>query len=138
MNKEFNDNELNLIRRYLVWCYKTTKEDLDRIDRYFTQFTVDSHLLESLKKEKVFKSDMKYKDAVKQFEQYMHEKIDKARQKKFVDNKEELNTEYVYLQNRMVAIENTISKLLGEEMLKEIVRLYEEEMTVRILQAREH
>lgn len=42
----------NLIRSYLIWCYKTTKEDLDRIDRYFTQVLVDRRLLDILLKGK--------------------------------------------------------------------------------------
>ena len=29
--RQFTQNEKNLIRRYLVWCYKTTKEELDKI-----------------------------------------------------------------------------------------------------------
>jgi len=46
----FSLDQKNLIRSYLVWCYKTTKEDLDKIDRYFTQNHVDNFILSRLKK----------------------------------------------------------------------------------------
>ena len=62
--------ERNLIKRYLVWCYKTTKEELDKIDRYFTQLIADEFILKQLKGTKNYRSSAgrkEYKGLVGQF-----------------------------------------------------------------------
>ena len=133
--------EADLIRRYLIWCYKTTKEDLDRVDRYFTQLEVDSLLLKELKKDRSFQesSDKEYSKLVKDFAVYMDTKKENVLKKKFSDGKfTELRSEYLYLHNRFKAIEKMIVHFLGKPELNKICRLYEEEMTRRILQAADH
>ena len=133
-------NQKNLIRRYLVWCYKTTKEDLDRIERYYTQIQADHFVLDKLIKDKAYKnSDEDYKKRVKDFGQYILAKKNNVDGKKFKDvNKQTLNADYLYLKNRFAAIEEAICHFLGKSALKEITQLYETEMTRRILEAREH
>jgi hypothetical protein len=137
-----NQNQKDLTRRYLIWCYKTTKEDLDRIDRYFTQYDVDQQLLKTLKGTKEFKSsssDGQYKELVEQFEKYLHEKKAKAQEKKFAHpSKVQLTHDYLYLRNRLESIEKAVVHFLGKKELKSIRLLYEGEMTRRILEAREH
>jgi len=126
-------NERNLIRRYLIWCYKTTKEDLDRIDRYFTQIKADEVVLKQLRKARA------HADRVGQFQAYMKSKEDNALKKKFKDGKGgEMLPEYQYLRQRFTAIETAICYFLGVKELKKICSLYETEMTRRILEAREH
>jgi len=49
-----------LTKRYLLWCYKTTKEQLDWIDRKFTQIQVDRYTLKCLLKSKDLKSSVPY------------------------------------------------------------------------------
>ena len=137
----FTNNDKNLIRRYLIWCYKTTKEDLDRIDRYFTQNIVDDFILESLVKTKEyqFSSDEDYKNLIRNFEQYKIEKFRKAEERKFLDEKKNiLKPHYIYLQNRLHSIEKAAIHFLGQDDWMKIVELYESEMTQRILTAREH
>ncbi len=136
-----SENDCHLIRRYLIWCYKTTKEDLDRIDRYYTQLDVDAFLLKTLRRGKDYKrkKDEYYRGLVDDFEKYMQKKKDNVDQKKFKDEKcKELSSEYLYVKNRFDAIERAIVDFLGEEELDHICTLYEEEMTSRILAAREH
>lgn len=132
----------DLHRRYLIWCYKTTKEDLDRIDRYFTQQDVDQFLLNDLKKSRDYRSrktDKKFKEQIDGFAKYMQTKLASAQKKKFKDSKQTaLNPDYQYLQHRFLAIEKAIVHFLGKKDLEKIRLLYEEEMTQRILQAREH
>ena len=130
-------NKTNLVRRYLMWCYKTTKEDLDRTDRYFTQWDVDQFFLDHLcKTEKVSREAQ---GLINNFEEYMHKKKDNAHAKKFKeDSQKELNPEYEYLHYRFDAIEQAIVHFLGKDELKKITELYEQEMTQRILTAREH
>ena len=130
-------NERQLVRRYLIWCYKTTKEDLDRVDRYYTQFLVDQFVLDCLNKNK--NSDADYKKLVKNFEEYMAKKRANVDIKKFQDpTQNKLNPDYQYLHNRFLAIKKAIIQFLGKKELTKIINLYEEEMTNRILTAREH
>ena len=139
---QLTKKEKDLIRRYLIWCYKTTKEELDKVDRYFTQLKADDFVLQSLRKTKEYRSsdgDKGYKTMVDQFQAYMKKKEDKVLKEKFKDHQHKaLNPDYQYLKNRFAAIEEAIRRFLGAGELKKICLLYEEEMTRRILQAREH
>jgi len=135
-------NEKKLLRRYLVWCYKTTKEELDKVDRYFTQLKADDYILKQLKLVENYTSSTEnkdYKSSVDQFETYIKTKELNVLKKKFKDRKcTKLNPDYQYLQCRFTAIEKTIAHFLGDPELNKICLLYEQEMIERILQAREH
>lgn len=137
---KLTQNEKDLTRRYLIWCYKTTKEDLDRIDRYYTQLKADAFILDQLIKDSgFFKEDEGYQALVRDFEKYMAAKKENVDKKKFKDvEKQTLNPNYKYLRNRFTAIEKTIEHFFGTKELTEIGRLYEEEFTKRILEAKEH
>ncbi len=139
---DFNLNEKRLTRRYLIWCYKTTKESLDRIDRYFTQLEVDQFILQQLNnqlKQKSKSATQEYKQLINEFEAYMLAKRENVLKQKFLDAQhQQLQPQYQYLQHRLKAIEKAIVKFLGKAELKKIIDLYEGEMTTRILQAREH
>lgn len=139
---QLTQNEKNLIRRYLVWCYKTTKEELDKIDRYFTQIKADDFMLKQLRKAKEYNpsaDDKAYRDLVDQFQVYMKKKETGVLKKKFRNGKNAtVNTDYQYLHNRFISIEKAICYFLGAKELKNICFLYEQEMTGRILEAREH
>lgn len=141
LKKALTKKEKDLMRRYLIWCYKTTKEELDKVDRYFTQLQADDFVLRQLKKSKDYKSsgNKGYKDRVDQFKVYMEKKEANVLSKKFCDNAHKtLSPDYQYLKNRFLSIEDTIAFFLGDKVLKEVGLLYEKEMTGRILQAREH
>ena len=135
-------NQRNLIRRYLVWCYKTTKEELDRIDRYYTQLMVDEFMLDKLRKEEKMhqgKSDPMYRKLLQNFEQYTRDKKTGVDRKKFKGSKRrEVTPSYRYLHNRYLAIKEAVIYFLGKKALAEIICSYEDEMTRRILEAREH
>ena len=123
-------NEKNLIRRYLVWCYKSTKEELDRFDRKFTQLAVDRFILERIlprspeEKRALAKS-------VAEFKEYIVKKEGSA-------EAEKSSPQHLYLKKRLFAVENAIKHFLGAQELPKIVAVYEEEMTGRILTARDH
>ena len=139
---KLNLNEKRLTRRYLVWCYKTTKEELDRVDRYFTQLEVDQFILDELTRSNNFKSSKSsaaYKSQVDEFRKYMSAKKENVLKQKYADTKYTvIHPHYQYLQHRFKAIEKAISRFLGKKALEEIAELYEGEMTKRILEAREH
>ena len=125
-----------------MWCYKTTKEELDTVDRYFTQLKADAYVLKQLKRTKEYRSSYgskAYKDRIDQFQVYMSKKETNVLKRKFKDvNRKMLNSEYQYVRNRFAAIEGAIRHYLGLKELRTICSLYEQEMTHRILQAREH
>ena len=138
----FKQNEKKLIRRYLVWCYKTTKESLDRIDRKFTQLQVDEfvfHKLQALKGLSHTETNRRYKNLINNFELYMKNKEDEAKKQKYWEGDSVvLNPEYVYLVHRLKAIEQAICHFLSSSELKKIEKSFEEEMTHRIWEAKEH
>ena len=124
-------NQRRLIRRYLVWCYKTTKENLDRIDRKFTQLIVDDFMFEELKKAGL---DQSCPQPFKEFNAYIEAKRASAFQEKFSDTSAKtVSDQYEYLIQRLAAVEKSIVRFLGRSALIEIVELYEAEMTRRIL-----
>lgn len=130
-------SQKSLIRRYLIWCYKTTKEELDRIDRYFTQSLVDQRLLALLSK--TTGNDTAYQKKIDDFKIYMAAKEKSALEKKYLNfGKKVLQPQYRYLQDRLAAIEQVIVEFFGKSGLKTVQALYETEMTRRILEAREH
>ena len=138
---KINANEKRLIRRYLIWCYKTTKEDLDRIDRYFTQNDVDRFVMDQLQKtkNKLSHGSKEYLGLVEEFKGYIQKKQNNVLKQKFRDQEyKQLQPKYAYLTSRMTAIEKAIIHFLGAKELSCIIDLYEQEMTQRILQAREH
>ncbi|MBF0385083.1 MAG: hypothetical protein HQL27_04345 [Candidatus Omnitrophica bacterium] len=142
LKKTISSEEKGLIRRYLTWCYKTTKESLDRIDRYFTQHTVDNFMLSELNKGSDYKSrdrNAKYYDLVQSFIFYMDKKYNNALAEKFEDVQHTIETpNYKYLKNRLKAIEKAICHFLGKPELGRINNLYESEMTKRIFESRDH
>jgi len=140
--KRMSVEEKRLIRRYLIWCYKTTKEELDRIDRYFTQMKADEVILSELNKRAKKKDKVAAWAAAKktqEFKVYMDKKTSRALSQKYRDVKKKiLNPDYIYLKDRLSGIELAITKFLGKKELQTVQDLYEKEMTQRILTAREH
>ncbi len=136
-----NATHKNLIRRYLLWAYKTTKESFERIERKTTQLVVDEYVLKALNKSpKVAKDAKKGYDALlKEFEGYIANKANDEIKQKFTDDKKkDFHPQYLYLKNRLAAIEGAIKHFLGPKELKKIEALFEAEFTERILKAREH
>jgi len=132
--------EKALVRRYLIWCYKSTKESLDRIDRKFTQVTVDRFILDRLRKAKgpvQTPAKNEYQKMIDDFVVYLTDKEKDGIKQKFT-NKDEVAPQYLYLKNRLSAIEEAIEHFLGPRELTVINRMFEEEFTRRILESKEH
>jgi len=140
--KESNLNEKKLKSRYLVWLYKTTKEQLDRIDRKFTQLEVDRFIQSGLEKDiKGLSTGQKDNLAkyLNEFKEYIAKKEAEAGALKFDSQKpKKEKPEYVFLKLKLKQIEKKIEVLLGKKALEEISDLYEQEMLRRIIEEREH
>ena len=121
----------NLIRRYLLWAYKSTKEAYERIERKTTQLQVDEFILDHLTRNK--------SGIPSTFKAYVADKRRDELKLKYVDgSRKALHPQYLYLKNRLLAIEAAIRYFLGDKELKRIAKLFEEEFTRRILESRDH
>jgi hypothetical protein len=131
MKEPISPAHKNLVRRYLLWAYKTTRESFERIERKTTQLAVDEYILGYLTKRKL--------NVPQEFKAYIAEKRKDELKLKFSGpGRKKLNWQYVYLKDRLAAIESAISYFLGGKELKRMAGLYEAEFTRRILEAREH
>jgi hypothetical protein len=121
----------NLIRRYLIWAYKSTKEGFERIERKTTQLTVDEFILDHLRKNRA--------QVPPSFKAYIEEKRRDELKLKYADaGKKKYHPQYMELKDRLGAVEASIKYFLGDQEMKRIAELYEKEFTRRILEAREH
>ena len=131
----------DLIRRYLLWFFKTSKESFERIERKTTQLKVDEYVLENINKAQAAPKycSKEYDELVMEFEAYIKMKKADELKLKFSDSKgNSIHPQYLYLKNRLLAVEAAIRHFLGEKELRDMRALYENEFTTRILQVREH
>lgn len=118
-----------LVRRYLTWAYKSTKEAHDRLERKTTQLMVDEYIWQAISRKSAPKAGRgAYEAKIKEFRQYIAEK--KAR--------EVPAGEYRYLSDRLEAVEGAIKHFLGAAQLRRIRADYEKEFTRRIWESKDH
>ena len=129
----------NLKFRYLLWLYKTTKEEFDRIERKFTQVGIDKKIMRYMG-EHFDSRDLKKKNEarklLKGLKEYINKKEKDGQELKFEGRK--LRPEYYHLSLKLEAIEKTIIAKLGRRGLREIKAVYEREMIRRIIVAQDH
>jgi hypothetical protein len=125
--------------RYLLWLYKATKEELDRIERKFTQVDIDRKILHHMS-EHIDSTKLKRKDEsgkfLKELKAYSDKKEKDGLALKFEEGK--LKPAYYHLVLKLEAVEKAIVDDLGRRGLKGIKALYEHEMRRRIIEAEEH
>lgn len=137
MNKQ---DVKNLRKRYLVWLYKTTKEAFDKYERKFTQTDIDKDLL--LEMENQFlgaylpHEKEQLEKFVNQYREYISGKEKACLELKYQGKK--TNSEFIFLDVKLNAVEKLITKELGRRGLEKIKAFYELEMTERILRSVEH
>ncbi len=119
-----------LIRRYLVWAYKNTKEAYDRLERKTTQLTADEFIWAKLsqKSKHQGRRSAEYQALLAEFKDYVEKKRAQAVPK----------GQHLYLQDRLDAVEAAIKDFLGQKELRNIRASYEEEFTRRIWASTEH
>lgn len=127
----------NLKRRYLIWLYKTTKEEFDKFERKFTQIEIDESILMQIEKElkEAYLPEEKQalEKMVNDFRNYIAEKEKASMGLKYKGKK--TNPEFIFLDAKLEAIEREIAKELGLRALARIKDMYEEEMISRIMKA---
>ncbi len=118
-----------LIRRYLVWNYKSTKESFDRLERKTTQLLADDFILKEILFKKIPREGaVEYKALVDGFKGYI-----KTKKEQPIDQGKR-----AYLSARLDAVSSAIRFYLGAKALNEIRADYESEFTRRIWEAKEH
>lgn len=124
---ERNDKR-SLQKRYLFWLYKTTKDELDKIDRKFTQLEIDRRIQEIL-----VKSSRKAGRAlqggigllVEEWKGYIAQKERDALRLKFSEGGA-LDPKYVFLHLKLKSISQVILAMFGAGVLEEFKSRYEE------------
>jgi flagellar biosynthesis chaperone FliJ len=137
MNKQ---DVKNLRKRYLIWLYKTTKEEFDKYERKFTQTDIDKDLLLEMENQLlgVYLPHEKanLEKFVNQYREYISGKEKACLELKYQGKK--TNPEFIFLDVKLNAVEKLIVKELGRRGLERIKALYELEMAERILRSAEH
>ena len=129
----------NLQFRYLLWLYKTTKEEFDRIERKFTQVYIDRMILRYMAGHGDVltpKGEHTSGKFLKDCKNYIDKKEKEGVALKFAGKK--LRPEYYHLSLKLEAIEKVIIEVFGKRGLRGIKALYEHEMRRRIIEAIEH
>ncbi len=124
-----------LARRYLLWMYKMTKDELDRIDRKFTQLDVD-HFIAGYFVKVSDRLNEKSRDALRpyfrEWDAYVGAKEKDAQDLKYVAPGE-LEAHYAFLHLKLQAILCAVRRYLGPKGIGEFQRLYETKAIENIL-----
>lgn len=130
------DDAKSLSKRYLLWLYKTTRDELDKIDRKFTQLEIDNQIY------KRFKSAMKglkarategFSPFLQEWQEYIFSKESDAQKLKYKENGEP-DYAYLFLKLKLGAIEHITESRFGKKELLLFKKLYEESAIKRILE----
>jgi len=125
--------------RYLLWLYKTLKEELDRTDRKFTQVEVDKEIEKYITRNahlSEIDDAEKFRVLAQGWKEYIDKKSADGKALKYSGSK--VKAEYHFTRLKLDAVERIIRKLFGDKTLKDIQSGYESEMSRRILESREH
>ena len=115
-----------LVRRYLIWAYKSTKESFDRLERKTTQLMADDHILRHVSKNKG--GDAEYQKLVDGYKDYIAKKKEAPVPA----------AQHLYLKNRLNAVEDAIKTFLGVKELAAIEKAYQDEFIRRIWESKDH
>ena len=132
-------DEKNLLERYLVWLYKTTKEAFDRYERKFTQLEIDEFILKEMEKELkgsyMPQEKIPLEKLVNEFRNYIAEKEKACLKLKYKGKR--IDPDFIFLEVKLEQIEKAIIKEFGSAALEDIKARYHQEMVKRIIEERE-
>ena len=119
----------SLEKRYLFWLYKTTRDELDRIDRKFTQLEIDRGM------QKIFREHEggALASFVEEWDRYIANKQAEAKKLKF-DDKGGVLPSYAFLRLKLEAVRGLTSKLFGARLVREFEEMVEAAAMENILQ----
>lgn len=122
-------SEKSLTKRYLFWLYKTTRDELDRIDRKFTQLEVDRGL------QRVFRSrgNAALSSFMDEWDRYIVAKEADARKLKFDEQGKELAF-YVFLRLKLESVIEITRERFGIRAVRQFEQLIEEAAMKYILE----
>lgn len=130
------DDAKSLSKRYLFWLYKTTKDELDKIERKFTQLAIDRRIAKVLGRDtKALGSSLAQALApfLKEWKEYVFQKESDAANLKFTPDGA-FQGRYVFLHLKLKAVLEAARDILGKKALGEFKKLYEEAAIEGILQ----
>jgi hypothetical protein len=119
----------SLMKRYLFWLFKTTRDELDKIDRKFTQLEVDRSM------QKVFlkKKGGALTPFIDEWGRYMAGKEADAKKLKF-DDAGGVLASYSFLRLKLKAIESVADRRFGPRLMRQFEKIYEDAAMKNILQ----
>lgn len=130
------DDQTSLSKRYLFWLYKMTRDELDRIDRKFTQLDIDNEIHKKIKKGiKGFKGNISgdLEVLAREWQEYIFQKESDAQKLKYIEAGHP-NPNYLFLRLKLKAIEEITVKRFGKKQLECCKKLYEEAAMKMILE----
>ena len=122
------DDVGSLQKRYLFWLYKTTKDELDRIDRKFTQLDIDREMLDIFRHQADIAPDVVRGglDALaREWKEYVAGKEADARKLRF-DDEGRVLASYYFLHLKLKGTLAIARRRFGANMFRYFKRLYEE------------
>ena len=132
-------DEKNLKIRYLVWLYKTVKEAFDRYERKFTQLDIDEALLKEMERQLkgsyLPQEKKQLEKFVNNFRNYIAGKEKACLKLKYKGKR--IDSEFLFLDVKLNAIEKIIQEEFDKEALEEIKESYQQEMLRRILEEKQ-
>ena len=109
----------SLYKRYLFWLYKTTRTEIDKVDRKFTQLEIDRKI------EKILSANKGISAQLKEWKDYILSKESDALKQKFASDGS-LDPGYRFLCLKLEAVEAITKKMFGARTLAEFKRLCED------------
>ncbi|MFH1691314.1 MAG: hypothetical protein ABIC68_01900 [Candidatus Omnitrophota bacterium] len=132
--KMSQEDALSLEKRYLFWLYKTIRDELDKIDRKFTQLDIDNEIYKKLKKSvKRLKPDASdgLHTFLQEWQEYIFGKDSDAQKLKFKEDGQ-MNSAYLFLRLKLQAVEEIVCGRFGKKELSSYKRFYEDAAMKRI------
>lgn len=129
------EDQNSLSKRYLLWLYKMTRDEADKIERKFTQLDIDREVEKFLKKKTGgLKSSLKagMSPFMEEWKEYIFAKESDAQKLKFTEEGQP-DPKYIFLRLKLEAIESVMKASFGATFFKEARKLYEDSCIQRIL-----
>ncbi len=130
------DDQVSLSKRYLFWLYKTTRDELDKVDRKFMQLAVDNEIYKKLKKavKRLGPGISGTLEAfLREWQEYIFQKDSDAQKLKYSEDGKP-NHAYLSLRLKLEAIEAVVRGRFGKKQLLFYKELYEDAAYEVILQ----